>query len=145
VRKTVLYATDFSRPSLAALPHAIAAARERRAELVVLHVLPPPVGPDAMSYVPSRMYEEMKAAVVRNARRRLELLVARVSRAKVRSRWLLVEGLPQEEIPRAARKLKAALVVAGTHGRTGIARLLMGSVAAQVIGTSPCPVMTIRR
>jgi len=53
--------------------------------------------------------------------------------------------LPQEEIPRAARKLKAAFVVAGTHGRTGIARLLMGSVAAQVIGTSPCPVMTIRR
>jgi universal stress protein A len=145
VRKTVLYATDFSRPSLAALPHAIAAARERRAELVVLHVLPPPVGPDAMGYVPSRMYEEMKAAVVRNARRRLELLASRVSRAKVRSRWLLVEGLPQEEIPRAARKLKAALVVAGTHGRTGIARLLMGSVAAQVIGTSPCPVMTIRR
>jgi len=60
VSKTVLYATDFSRPSLAALPHAIAAARERRAELVVLHVLPPPVGPDAMSYVPARMYEEMK-------------------------------------------------------------------------------------
>ena len=143
--KTVLYATDFSRPSLAALPHAIAAARERRAELVVLHVLPPPVGPDAMSYVPARMYEEMKAAVVRNARRRMDLLVSRVSRAKVRSRWLLAEGLPQEEIPRAARKLKAVLLVAGTHGRTGIARLLMGSVAAQVIGTSPCPVMTIRR
>jgi nucleotide-binding universal stress UspA family protein len=63
----------------------------------------------------------------------------------VRARPLLVEGLPQEEIPRVARRARALLVVVGTHGRTGIARLLMGSVAAQVIGTSPCPVMTIRR
>jgi universal stress protein A len=145
MRKSVLYATDFSRPSLAALPHAIAAAKERRADLVVLHVLPPPVGPDAMGYVPSRMYEEMKAAVVKAAQRRLALLVARVSRARLRARSLLVEGLAQEEIPRAARRVHAGLVVVGTHGRTGIARLLMGSVAAQVIGTSPCPVLTIRR
>jgi universal stress protein A len=145
MRKSVLYATDFSRPSLAALPHAIAAARERHAELVVLHVLPPPIGPDAMGYVPSRMYDEMKAAVVKDAQRRLALLVARVLRARVRARPLLVEGLPQEEIPRVARRARALLVVVGTHGRTGIARLLMGSVAAQVIGTSPCPVMTIRR
>jgi universal stress protein A len=145
MRKSVLYATDFSRPSLAALPHAIAAAKERRAELIVLHVLPPPIGPDAMGYVPSRMYDEMKAAVVKDAQRRLAVLVARVSRARLRARSLLVEGLPQEEIPRTARRVKAALVVVGTHGRTGIARLLMGSVAAQVIGTSPCPVLTIRR
>ena len=145
MRKSVLYATDFSRPSLAALPHAIAAAKERRAELIVLHVLPPPIGSDAMGYVPSRMYEEMKAAVVRDAQRRLALLVARVSRARLPVRSLLVEGLPQEEIPRTARRVKAALVIVGTHGRTGIARLLMGSVAAQVIGTSPCPVLTIRR
>lgn len=143
--RPVLYATDFSRPSLAALPHAIAAAKQRRAEIVVLHVLPPPVGPDAMGYVPSRMYQEMKAAVVKDARRRLDLLVARVARAKLRGRPLLVEGLPQEEIPRTARRTKAALVVVGTHGRTGLARLLMGSVAARVIGTSPCPVLTIRR
>ena len=145
MRKSVLYATDFSRPSLAALPHAIAAARERHAELVVLHVLPPPIGPDAMGYVPSRMYDEMKAAVVKDTQRRLALLVGRVVRAKLRARALLVEGLPQEEIPRVARRVRAKLVVVGTHGRTGIARLLMGSVAAQVIGTSPCPVMTIRR
>ena len=145
MRKSVLYATDFSRPSLAALPHAIAEAKERRAELVVLHVLPPPIGPDAMGSVPSRMYDEMKAAVVKDAERRLALLVARIARARLRARALLVEGLPQEEIPRVARRVGAKLVVVGTHGRTGIARLLMGSVAAQVIGTSPCPVMTIRR
>jgi universal stress protein A len=143
--RRVVYATDFSKPSLAAFPAALAAARREGGELVVLHVLPPPVGPDAMSYVPARMYEEMKAAVVGQARRRLDALVRRAARARVRARLELVEGLPHEEIPRAARRHRAALVVVGTHGRTGLARLLMGSVAARVIGTCPCPVMTIRQ
>jgi nucleotide-binding universal stress UspA family protein len=143
--RRVLYATDFSAPSLAALPHAIAAAKRFRAELVVLHVLPPPVAADAMSYVPERMYEEMKAAVVKDAGRRLDRLIGRASRAKLRARAILAEGLPQEEIPKAAKRLGAKLVVVGTHGRTGLARLLMGSVAARVVGTCSCPVLTIRR
>ena len=144
MNKRVVYATDFSRPSLAAFPAAIEAARARGGDLVVLHVLPPPVGPDAMSYVPARMYDEMKAAVVAQATRRLASLVKRAGKARVRARAELVEGIPHEEIPRSARKNRAALVVVGTHGRTGLARLLMGSVAARVIGTCPCPVMTIR-
>ena len=142
--RRIVYATDFSRASLAALPAALAQARREQGELVVLHVLPPPVGPDAMSYVPERMYVEMKAAVVRQARNRLAALVRRAARARVRARAELVEGIAHEEIPRSARRNRAALAVLGTHGRTGLARLLMGSVAARVIGTCPCPVMTIR-
>jgi len=141
--RKVLYATDFSRASLSAFPAALAAARREGGSLVVLHVLPPPIGPDAMSYVPARMYEEMKAAVVGQARRRLDAVVRRAGRARVRARRELVEGLPHEEIRRAARRHRAALVVLGTHGRTGLARLLIGSVAARVIGTCPCPVMTV--
>src|SRR5512142_824235 len=141
--RKVVYATDFSKPSLSAFPAALAAARREGGELVVLHVLPPPVGPDAISYVPARMYEEMKAAVVGQAKRRLGALVDRAARTRVRARPELVEGIPHEEIPRAARRHRAVLVVMGTHGRTGLARLLMGSVAARVIGTCPCPVMTI--
>ncbi|HKB72261.1 MAG TPA: universal stress protein [Thermoanaerobaculia bacterium] len=144
MKKKIVYATDFSRPSLAAFSAALSAARREGADLVVLHVLPPPVGPDAMSYVPERMYEEMKAAVVRQARRKLAALVRRAEKGRVRARAELVEGIPHEEIPKSARKHRASLVVVGTHGRTGLARLLMGSVAARVIGTCPCPVMTIR-
>jgi universal stress protein A len=91
------------------------------------------------------MYEEMKAAVVARAKRRLDALIRRAAKTRVRARAELVEGLPHEEISRAARRHRAALVVVGTHGRTGLARLLMGSVAARVIGTCPCPVMTIGR
>lgn len=141
--RKVVYATDFSKPSLSAFPAALGAARRDGAELVVLHVLPPPVGPDAMGYVPPRMYEEMKAAIVGQAKRRLDALVRRAARSRVRARSELVEGVPHEDIPRAARRHRAELVVMGTHGRTGLARLLMGSVAARVIGTCPCPVMTI--
>ncbi len=145
MRRKILYATDFSKPSLAAFPAALAAARREGGDLVALHVLPPPVEPDALSYVPARMYDEMKAAVVGQARRRLDALVRRAAKARVKARAELVEGIPHEEIPRAARRHRAALVVVGTHGRTGLARLLMGSVAARVIGTCPCPVLTIGR
>ena len=144
MKKKVVYATDFSRPSLPAFSAALAASRRDGADLIVLHVLPPPIGADAMSYVPERMYEEMKAAVVRQANRRLAALVRRAEKRGVRARAEVVEGLPHEEIPKAARRHRASLVVVGTHGRTGLARLLMGSVAARVVGTCPCPVMTTR-
>lgn len=145
MKHTVMYATDFSRPSRLAFSRALEVARRDRSELIVLHVLPPPVGPDALRVVPERMYQEMKAAVMRRAERLLAALVQAAEKARVRSRAVITEGLPQEEIPKAAKTYKASLVVIGTHGRTGMARLLMGSVAAQVIGTCPCPVMTIRR
>ena len=76
--RRILYATDFSRPSLAAFPHAIDAPKSRRAERVVLHVLPPPVTADAMSHVPERMSEAMTTAVVKDAGKRLGRPVARV-------------------------------------------------------------------
>jgi hypothetical protein len=124
MRKSVLYATDFSRPSLAALPHAIAAAKERRAELVVLHVLPPPVGPDAMGSVPSRMYEEMKAAVVKDAQRRLRCSWSN-PRARLRARSLLVRDAAGGDPPRGPPRQVRARRRERTDAR--FARLLMGA------------------
>ncbi len=144
MKKPVLFATDFSRLSLAAFPHAIAAARREKADLVILHVLPPPVTGDALQYVPAMMYEQMKAAVVRESEKKLERLVARALRSHVRARRAVAEGLAASEILRSARTLGARLVVLGTHGRSGLSRLLLGSVALQVIGGARCPVMTIR-
>jgi len=54
------------------------------------------------------------------------------------------EGDSAVEILRAAQDLKADLIVMGTHGRTGLGRLLMGSVAEQVVRKAPCPVLTVR-
>jgi nucleotide-binding universal stress UspA family protein len=56
----------------------------------------------------------------------------------------IVSGLPQDEITRAATRLKSDLIVIATHGRTGLKRWLMGSTAEQVIRHAPCPVLVVR-
>ena len=78
-----------------------------------------------------------------------ELLRAELSRLqprdpKVRVEHLLQAGEPVEEILRVAREGPCDLIVMGTHGRTGLSRLLMGSVAEAVVRTASCPVVTIK-
>jgi nucleotide-binding universal stress UspA family protein len=53
-------------------------------------------------------------------------------------------GVPADVIVRTARTRRAALIVMGTHGRSGFSRFLLGSVASRVVATSPCPVLTVR-
>jgi nucleotide-binding universal stress UspA family protein len=62
----------------------------------------------------------------------------------VRSKTLLLHGLADQQIIRAARSAKADLIVIGTHGRTGLARLFLGSVASRVLAGARCPVLTVR-
>ena len=57
---------------------------------------------------------------------------------------LLVEGVPHEQIVRLARSKRADVVVMGTHGRSGLAKLFLGSVAGRVVAAAPCPVLTVR-
>jgi nucleotide-binding universal stress UspA family protein len=57
---------------------------------------------------------------------------------------ILAEGLPAEEVLRTARRQRADLLVLGTHGRTGLRRALMGSVAERVVSRARCPVLTVR-
>jgi nucleotide-binding universal stress UspA family protein len=142
--RKILAATDFSSPSRRALETATELARKSRASLVIAHVLPS-VGPiGSEGWVPPKMYEEMEAAVRKSAQRRLDAAVERARRRRVRVKGLLLSGMPQDVLARTARRERADLVVIGTHGRTGLSRLLMGSVAARVIGTAPCPVLTVR-
>jgi len=56
----------------------------------------------------------------------------------------IVEGLPVDEILRAARRQRADLIALGTHGRTGLRRAFMGSVAERVVSQARCPVLTVR-
>jgi nucleotide-binding universal stress UspA family protein len=55
-----------------------------------------------------------------------------------------MEGVTHEQITRAARSKRADLVVIGTHGRTGLAKFFLGSVAGRVVSTASCPVLTVR-
>jgi nucleotide-binding universal stress UspA family protein len=142
--RRVLHPTDFSSASRPAFDRALALARDSRAELVILHVLAPVIPVMGEGYVPPQTYEAIDAAARRGAQRKLDTLVARARQARVRVRGLLVEGSAHERIVRAAKSLRADLIVMGTHGRSGLARLFVGSVASRVVSAASCPVMTVR-
>jgi nucleotide-binding universal stress UspA family protein len=141
----ILVATDFSPASRPAFRVALDLARREGRRLTIVHVLPSvaPLGVEV--YISARMYDEMEKSLRRWTQRRLDSLVAQARRAGVTARALLLSGAAAHEaISRAARDARADVIVIGTHGRTGLERVLVGSVAARVIGTAPCPVLTVR-
>jgi nucleotide-binding universal stress UspA family protein len=142
--RNILFATDFSSASRPAFRRALEMASTDGATLWIVHVAAPPgpLSPDG--YVLPRIYEEMDLAIRNDAQKRLRTLLGRARKLGVRARALLLKGAPHEAITRAARKHRADLVVVGTHGRTGVARFFVGSVAARVVATAPCPVLTVR-
>ena len=144
--RRILHPTDFSKASRAAFAKAVTLAGQNRAELLVVHVLPlltPFIG-DGYSYVSPKTYETMEAAARRDAQTRLSALLAKARKAKVRVKGALLDGAPYQAIPRTARSKHADLIVMGTHGRTGLSKLFLGSVAERVVSLAPCPVLTVR-
>ena len=142
--KRILHPSDFSRASRAAFDHAVEMARANRAELILAHVFTPVIPYAGEGYAAPQVYERMYAAVRADAQKHLDRLVARAKTAGARAKGLLIEGVAHERIVRAARSTRADLIVIGTHGRTGLARLFLGSVAGRVVATAPCPVLTVR-
>ncbi|HEU4367502.1 MAG TPA: universal stress protein [Methylomirabilota bacterium] len=142
----ITYATDFSTASLAAFPHAVRLTKATGAELTILHVLPAPTSPFVDSgYVPQEIWDQLDAGMRAHAGHEMDRLVKQAVDAGVRATTAIVDGgIPADEIVRAAESTKADLLVLGTHGRTGVARLVLGSVAARVVATASCPVLTVR-
>jgi nucleotide-binding universal stress UspA family protein len=95
-------------------------------------------------YMPPKVYDDLYRSIELDARRRLDRLRRRARAAGIRVSTLLVEGVPHEQILRTARGRRAEMIVMGTHGRTGLKGVLLGSVATRVVSQAPCPVMTIR-
>jgi nucleotide-binding universal stress UspA family protein len=135
-------AVDFSEPSWIAMEHAAELASRLGADLTLVHVRPPPPPAATDVLVSSRGTSDVDA---RQAEETLEVwrsdAEARASRP-VRAKVLL--GDPALEIARFASDSGADLVVLGTHGRSGLSRLLLGSVAERVLRHAPVPVLVIR-
>jgi nucleotide-binding universal stress UspA family protein len=140
----ILHPTDFSRASGAAFTRALDEARASRQQLVLVHVLAPVIPMAGEGYVSPSVYQQMSEAGRTWAQKQMNRLLARARSKGVRARGLLLEGVAHEAIVRAARRQRADLIVIGTHGRTGVARFFLGSVAARVTATAPCPVLTVR-
>jgi len=94
--------------------------------------------------VPADTYTKMEEAGRRYGTKHLAALVTKARKAGVRARALLLEGVAYDRIVAAARRQHATMIVMGTHGRTGLARFVLGSVAGRVVAHAKCPVLTVR-
>jgi nucleotide-binding universal stress UspA family protein len=139
----ILLATDFTPASALAIEKAIAIAKESGARLLIAHAYDPPNLTQAESVGPG-VYEEWDQNLRTLVERKLQPLVESARRQLVDAQPLVLPGSPHEAIVEAAKQNHSDLVVMGTHGRTGVSRFFLGSVAARVIATAPCPVMTVR-
>lgn len=136
--KNLLYVTDFSQASEAALPFAIALARRYDATVHALHVLTPtPYGGGgfALSGVAFEAETEAALAAMQQVETQLTNVKHHVLLERAVDVWAGVEQVTQDTA--------ADLIVLGTHGRTGAERLLLGSVAEYIFRRSPLPVLTV--
>ena len=142
--RRILHASDFSPASRPAFRRALDLARANRASLTVVHVYSAFIPVMGEGYVGGQVYDKILADIRTDALRRLGRLVAQARKKGVRAKGLAMEGIPHDRIVRAARSTRADLIVLGTHGRSGLGRVFLGSVAARVVTLAPCPVLTIR-
>jgi nucleotide-binding universal stress UspA family protein len=138
----ILCPTDFSRFSFRAADYAVALARHYDGEVHFLHVIPQVLmHPDQYPYLAQPVLPDPE--VRERALERLDAFVA-LSRAEgVRTRFSLAEGAPVGSILSAATSDSSDLICLGTHGREGVERLVLGSVAEKVLRKSSCPVLTV--
>lgn len=135
--KTIVFPTDFSTASDAALEHAAVLAASTGAALLTVHVEEPP-----LAYGGGELYYGIPEP---DSARILNMLEdVKPKDPSVPFTHRLTMGDPAGEIVRIAEDEKAEMIVLGTHGRTGMTRLLMGSVAEAVVRRAPCPVLVYR-
>ncbi len=142
--RRIFHPSDFSRASGAAFTRAVAMAKANRARLLLVHVLAPPVPIAGEGYISSKVYDDLEASARAYGQKQLSALVAKTRKAGVKAVTLLLDGVAHEQIVRAAKSKNADLIVIGTHGRTGLAKFFLGSVASRVVAAAPCPVLTVR-
>jgi nucleotide-binding universal stress UspA family protein len=144
LRHRIVFATDFSKTSRKAFRTALVLAARLRADLAIVHVIAPfiPIAPE--QYVYTEAWDQLERDARRHGQQQLQRLVGTAKRAGVRAVSRLLSGDPARQIARAARADHAQLLVVGTHGRTGLPRLFLGSVASRVIAGAGCPVVIVR-
>lgn len=141
--KRILMATDFSEASLPAWKRALAMAKENRAALFVVHAYEPPNVVQAEAVTPG-IYEEWDQGVRASVIKKVDLLVNEAQKAGVDTTRIVEAGNPYEAIVKTAEDYEADLIIMGTHGRKGLSRIFLGSVASRVVATATCAVLTVR-
>jgi len=143
--KRILVPVDFSNDSLQALAYAREFAKPLRAELVILYVVEPiyyatPADMYATSASVGMMVDEQRKV----GAQQLARLAADLKKRGLRCRTILKLGSPAQVIVDTAKSHRADAIIMATHGRTGLAHMVMGSVSEKVVRTAGCPVTTLR-
>lgn len=136
--RTIVFGTDFSTHSEHAFALASALARDYMARLVIAHVREIPAVAFGEFGATPPIVEDIDDA---NAR----LFSLKPVGVEVDADYVLASGVPATELLQLAEQHHADLIVVGSHGRTGLARLLMGSVAEQVVRGAQCPVLVVKQ
>jgi len=142
--RRVLYATDFSEASGRVFAAALSIAKSLDARVTILYVLPPVVPTVPELYLDAVTLDQLDKQARRWSAQQLDRLGARAKRAGVKAAPLLRDGDAADQIVSACRSVKADLIVVGTHGRRGLPKFFLGSVAERVVAMAPCPVVTVR-
>jgi nucleotide-binding universal stress UspA family protein len=144
--KKILYPTDFSEYSSAALPYAVHLTEQNKAQLYCLHVVEMPQAEyltgDYMIALETPHIPEEK--VLKTFEARLDRFVAENFSEIEKVTTKVIVGVPFVEIIRYTRDQSIDIIVMGTHGHSALAAMLLGSVAEKVIRKAPCPVLSVR-
>jgi nucleotide-binding universal stress UspA family protein len=137
----ILVPHDFSETAQTALTYAIELAHKLHARLTIMHSyeLPSYGYPDGLAFT-----AEVAENIQRSSEEGLEAVTAKVKQPGLEMGKVLRQGPAWSQIDAVAKDMKVDLIVMGTHGRQGITRALLGSVAEKVVRTAPCPVLTVR-
>jgi nucleotide-binding universal stress UspA family protein len=149
--RSILVPHDFSEYADSALAWALDLDEFMKADLHLLHVVQPPsylFGADLYAYAAGSLHHPTDEfiAIHQSAKEQLTRISDRIEMHRARIRTHVVDGIRiSDAITRQAESLEADLIVMGTHGLTGLAHLLLGSVAETTLREAPCPVVTVRR
>lgn len=132
---------DFSKGSEIALDYAVALARKNKARLTLLHVVPAATG-----YPAEAMQFDLSSLMERDARQDLARLMKKKKLNPAAVQIVMRRGTsPAEIIAREAKKIRATMIIMGSHGRTGLQRLVLGSVAERTLRLAQCPVLVVKK
>ncbi len=140
--KKILFPTDFTEASIKVLPYARYLAEKLGAKIIVLFVVEE-LAKYANFYVPHSALDNLEAELMESAKKKMELFMEDYFSDLPQTESLVLRGDIAEEIIKTAEEKEIDLIVMGTHGRKGLEKILLGSVAERVVKNSPCPVMTV--
>ena len=141
----ILWPTDFSNLSLVGARHARALAEKFGAEVHVLHIIPPLLGPELPATIPPELPPLINDPnLLSSTQENLNKLVRDLFGSDVKTVIEAFFGSAWEGVCDYAREKNIDLIIVATHGRTGIAHALIGSTAEKIVQHAPCPVLTVK-